>query len=58
MSSESVCLVAHRWVDVGSFYTRLVVMFMIFTRSVRNILDTPSYIRVYGRLLFALRVES
>ena len=24
MSSESVCQVARRWVDVGSFYTRLV----------------------------------
>ena len=23
MSSESVCQVAHRWVDVGSFYTHL-----------------------------------
>jgi hypothetical protein len=43
MSSESVCQVAHSWVEVGSFHTRLVVRFMIFTASVRNILDTPSY---------------
>jgi hypothetical protein len=31
MSSESVCQVARRWVDVGSFHTRLAVRFMIFT---------------------------
>jgi hypothetical protein len=28
-------------VDVGSFHTRLVATFVIFTASVRNILDTP-----------------
>jgi hypothetical protein len=43
MPSESGCQVARSWVDVGSFHTRLVVRFMIFTVSVRNILDTPSY---------------
>jgi hypothetical protein len=43
MSSESVCQVALSWVDVGSFHTRLVVRFMIFTASTRSILDTPSY---------------
>jgi hypothetical protein len=43
VSRESVCQVARSWVDVGSFYTRLVVRFMIFTASFRNILDTPSY---------------
>jgi hypothetical protein len=43
MSSESVCQVARSWVDVGSFHTRLVVRFMIFTASVRNILNTPIY---------------
>jgi hypothetical protein len=42
MSSESVCQVARSWVDVGSFHTRLVVRFMNFTASVRNILDTAS----------------
>jgi hypothetical protein len=31
------------WVDVGSFHTRLVVMFIIFTAPVRNILDKLSY---------------
>jgi hypothetical protein len=44
MSSESVCQVARSWVEVGSFHTRLVMRFMIFTASVRNILETPSYI--------------
>jgi hypothetical protein len=44
MSSESVCQVARSWVDVGSFHTRLVVRFMIFKASVRNILNIPSYI--------------
>jgi hypothetical protein len=44
MPSESVCQVARSWVDVGSFHTRLVVKFMIFTAAVRNILDTPSYV--------------
>jgi hypothetical protein len=43
MSSESVCQVACSWVDVGGFCTRLVVRLMIFTASVRNIVDTPSY---------------
>jgi hypothetical protein len=43
MSSESVCQVARNWVDMGSFHTRLVVRFMIFTVSVQSILDTPSY---------------
>jgi hypothetical protein len=41
MSSESACWVARSWVDVGSCHTRLVVRFMIFAASVRNILDTP-----------------
>jgi hypothetical protein len=44
MFSESMWQVACNWVDVGSFHTRLVVRFMTFTASVRNILDTPSYI--------------
>jgi hypothetical protein len=44
MSSESVCKVARSWVDVGSFHTCLVVRFRIFTASVRNILDTPTYV--------------
>jgi hypothetical protein len=43
MSCESVCQVTRRWVDVGSFHTRLVVRFMIITASVRNIQDTPWY---------------
>jgi hypothetical protein len=43
MPSESVCKVARSWVDVGSFHKRLVVRFMIFTASVRNILDKSSY---------------
>jgi hypothetical protein len=44
MPSESVCQVARSWVD--SFHTRLVVRFMIFTASVRNILDTTSHVCV------------
>jgi hypothetical protein len=44
MSSESVCRVTRSWVDVGSFDTCLVVRFMIFTASVRNILDIPLYV--------------
>jgi hypothetical protein len=43
MSSETVCQVARSWVDVGSFHKRLFIVFMIFTASVRNILDIPSY---------------
>jgi hypothetical protein len=39
MSSETVCKVARRWVDVGGFHTRVVVKFMIFAASVWNILD-------------------
>jgi hypothetical protein len=38
MSIESVCLVARSWVEVGSFHNRLVVRFVIFAASVRNIL--------------------
>jgi hypothetical protein len=40
--------VARSWVDVGSFHARLVVRFMIFTTSMRNILDTTSYDAVPG----------
>jgi hypothetical protein len=54
MSSESVCLAARCWVEVGSFRTRLLVMFMIFTASVRNILDSPSYNLTMYSLLFPL----
>jgi hypothetical protein len=41
MSSDSVCQVSRSWVDVGRFHTRLVLRFVLFTASVRNILDTP-----------------
>jgi hypothetical protein len=44
MFSESVCQVARSWVDVGSFHTRLFIVFMICTAPVRNILDIPSHI--------------
>jgi hypothetical protein len=47
MSSESVCQVAHIWVDVGSFHARLMVRFTSFTALIQNILDTPSYAHVY-----------
>jgi hypothetical protein len=49
MCSESVCQVARSWLDVGIFHTRVVVRFMIFTASVRNILDTPTY-KDYSKL--------
>jgi hypothetical protein len=45
MSNKSVCQVSRRWVDVGSFHTRLVERFMNFTASARKILDTPSYVK-------------
>jgi hypothetical protein len=46
MLSESVCQVAHSWMDVGSFHISLLVRFMIFTVSIQNILDTPWYLCV------------
>jgi hypothetical protein len=46
MFSESVCQVARSWADVGNFHTCLVVRFMNFRASVRNILDTSSYLLV------------
>jgi hypothetical protein len=55
MSSESVCQVAPSWVDVGSFHKRLVVRFMTFTASVRNILDTHSYF--YVKSIMSLNEE-
>jgi hypothetical protein len=45
MSSELVFLVAHSWVDVGSFNSSLFIIFMILTASVRNILDILSCIQ-------------
>jgi hypothetical protein len=44
MSSESLFQVARSWVDVDSFHTRLFIIFVIFTASVRNILDITSYV--------------
>jgi hypothetical protein len=44
MSSEAMCQVSRSWVDVGSCHTSLVVRFINFTASVRNILDTCSFI--------------
>jgi hypothetical protein len=43
MSSESVCRLVRSWVAVGSSHTCLVMRLMIFTSSVRNILDKSSY---------------
>jgi hypothetical protein len=45
MSSKSVCQVARSSVEVGSFYTRLVVRFIMCTASVRNILAAPSFMK-------------
>jgi hypothetical protein len=52
MPSESVCQVARSWVDVGSLHTRLFIIFVIFTASVRNILVTPSYMLQSNALRF------
>jgi hypothetical protein len=49
LSIKSVCQVARSWVAVRSFRTRVVVRFMIFTASARNILDTPSYSQSNGQ---------
>jgi hypothetical protein len=43
MSVGSVGQVARSWVDVGSFHTRVVVRFVNFTSSVREMFDTTSY---------------
>jgi hypothetical protein len=43
MSSESVCLVARSWVDVGSFHTRLFGAVYFDIASVREFLHTPWY---------------
>jgi hypothetical protein len=61
MYSESVYQVARSWVDVGSFDKLLVVRFMIFTASVRNILDksssltqcNPSFLTQSAQLIFS-----
>jgi hypothetical protein len=44
MSSESVCQVARSWVDVGSFHTRIFGVLYYAVASVREFLDTPSYL--------------
>jgi hypothetical protein len=44
MSSESVCQVARSWVDVGSFHARLFGGVYFAVASVREFLDTPSYV--------------
>jgi hypothetical protein len=55
MPCESVCQVVRSWMDVGNFQTRLVVQFVIFTATVRNILDNS---RIYVfRMLFAMNSE-
>jgi hypothetical protein len=49
MSSDSVCQVAHSWVDVGRFNTRLVVRFMVLQHQSRIFWIHPH------RCLFKLR---
>jgi hypothetical protein len=44
MSSESVCQVARSWVDVGSFHMRLFEVVYFAIASVREFLETPSYV--------------
>jgi hypothetical protein len=48
MSSKSVCQVARSWVDVGSFHTRLFGVVYFAIASVREFLDTPSYIILFS----------
>jgi hypothetical protein len=43
MSSESVCEVSCSLVDMGSFHTRLFGVMYFAVNSVREFLDTPSY---------------
>jgi hypothetical protein len=57
MSSESVCQVVRSWVDVGSFQMRLVVRFMIFTASVRNILVFLAILVLHSVFLNPLNAE-
>jgi hypothetical protein len=57
ISIESTCQVACSWVDVGRFYKRLVVRFMIFTASVKNILDKTSYAVALYRVAGAVGVS-
>jgi hypothetical protein len=44
MSSESVCQVAHSWVDVSSFHPRLFEVMYFAIASVREFPDTPSHL--------------
>jgi hypothetical protein len=56
MSSESVGPVARSWVDVGRLHARFVLRFMIFIESVRNILDSFSYLIWESETFMALNV--
>jgi hypothetical protein len=47
MSSESVCQIARSWVDVGRFHTRLFGVVYFAIASVREFMDTPSYMYTY-----------
>jgi hypothetical protein len=44
MSSDSVCQVARSWVDVGSIHMRLFGVVYLAIASVREFLDTSSYV--------------
>jgi hypothetical protein len=44
MASESVCQVARSWVDVDSFHTSLFGVVYFAIASVREFLETPSYL--------------
>jgi hypothetical protein len=49
MSSKSVCRFASSWVDVGSFYTRLVARFVLFLQRQSGILVFWKHPRIlYG----------
>jgi hypothetical protein len=55
VSSGSVCQVAHSWVDVGSFQMRLFLVVYFAIASVREFLDTASYLTI--NKMFGLPVQ-
>jgi hypothetical protein len=52
MTSESVCQVARSWVDVNCFHTRLLGVVCFAIATVREFMDTSSYILVVSTAEF------
>jgi hypothetical protein len=55
MSSGSVCQVAYSWVDVGSFQMRLFWAVCFAIASIREFMDTASYLTI--KKIFGLPVQ-